>query len=288
MKIKQIKKMIKIIGYSLLTLIVVLSVLVINFTKPKTDKKIIKEFKKEINQPSIRYLDYKDKKIRTIHMQRALDTTLNTLVFVHGSPGSSMDFKAYLKDMDLNEKANIITFDRIGYDIENKGKILNSLNEEIEVLDLVLKGLDPQKIIIIGYSYGGTLVMASPINYKKKIVLAAAVRGDLEPMFWALKLYEWKITRPMVPKVFQAASKEKLRHVTELENFADEWTFSDSPVMSIHGKKDKIVPFDNSVFLEEIFDENKFTLLPIENGNHALVWTNFELIKKEILKSLDE
>lgn len=288
MKIKQIKKMIKIIAYSLLTLIVVLSVLVINFTKPKTDKKIIKEFKKEIYQPSIRYLDYKDKVVRTIHMQNALDTTLNTLVFVHGSPGSSMDFKAYLKDMDLNEKANIIAFDRIGYDIENKGKVLNSLNEEIEVLDLVLKGLDPQKIIIIGYSYGGTLVMASPINYKRKIVLAAAVKGDLEPMFWAMKLYEWKITRPIVPKVFQAASKEKLRHVTELEDFADQWTFSDSPVMSIHGKKDKIVPFENSVFLEEIFDENKFTLLPIEKGNHALVWTNFELIKQEILKSLDE
>lgn len=288
MKIKQIKKMIKIIGYSLLTLIVVLSVLVINFTKPKTDKKIIKEFKKEIYQPSIRYLDYKDKVVRTIHMQNALDTTLNTLVFVHGSPGSSMDFKAYLKDVDLNERTNIIAFDRIGYDIENKGKVLNSLNEEIEVLDLVLKGLDPQKIIIIGYSYGGTLVMASPINYKRKIVLAAAVKGDLEPMFWAMKLYEWKITRPIVPKVFQAASKEKLRHVTELEDFADQWNISDSPVMSIHGKKDKIVPFENSVFLEEIFDENKFTLLPIEKGNHALVWTNFELIKQEILKSLDE
>jgi len=288
MKIKQIKKMIKIIGYSLLTLIVVLSVLVINFTKPKTDKKIKKEFKKEIYQPSIRYLDYKDKVVRTIHMQNSLDTTLNTLVFVHGSPGSSMDFKAYLKDMDLNEKANIIAFDRIGYDIENKGKILNSLNEEIEVLDLVLKGLDPQKIIIIGYSYGGTLVMASPINYKRKIVLAAAVRGDLEPMFWAMKLYEWKITRPIVPKVFRAASKEKLRHATELEDFADQWTFSDSPVLSIHGKKDKIVPFDNSVFLEELFDENKFTLLPLEKGNHALVWTNFELIKKEILKSLED
>jgi len=288
MKIKQIKKMIKIIGYSLLTLIVVFSVLVINFTKPKTDKKIIKEFKKEIYQPSIRYLDYKDKVVRTIHMQNLLDTALNTLVFVHGSPGSSMDFKAYLKDMDLNEKANIIAFDRIGYDIENKGKVLNSLNEEIEVLDLVLKGLDPQKIIIIGYSYGGTLVMSSPRNYKKKIVLAAAVRGDLEPMFWAMKLYEWKFTRPIVPKVFQAASKEKLRHVTELEGYGKQWPISASPVLSIHGKKDKIVPFDNSVFLEELFDENKFTLLPIEKGNHALVWTNFELIKKEILKSLDE
>jgi pimeloyl-ACP methyl ester carboxylesterase len=288
MKKGWIKKTIKISGFIFIALILVISVLVYRFTKPNTDLQIIEKFEDESFQPVINYIIYKDKKVRVISMQKELDSTLPVLLFVHGSPGSSMDFNRYLKNEELNNRANLITYDRLGYGNMNTGEVLNSVGEEVEVLHQIIDKIDSENIILIGYSYGGTIILASQKKYKKKIALAAAVRGDLEPMFWALNLYKWNLTRPLIPKVLQAASEEKLRHVTELKKYENQWNISESKVLSIHGKLDKIVPFQNSMFLKNIFDKDKFTLLPIENGNHSLIWTDFELINQQILNSLKD
>jgi len=287
MKKKWLEIVLKIIGVGLIVLILVVSFFLYRFTRPISDQAIIEKFKDETIQPIIDSFTYKNKKVRVIKMQKKIDTSLPTLVFVHGSPGSSMDFKTYLANEDLNKKANLITYDRIGYGNTNIGEVLNSVEQELDVLHILIKDLNSENIVLVGYSYGGTVVMADTNKYKRKIALAAAVRGDLEPMFWLLNIYKWCITRPLVPNKLQAAASEKFRHLTELESIKDQWNKSESKVLSIHGTSDKIVPFQNSLFLEEIMDKDKFTLLPIKEGNHGLVWNQFDLINNEILKSLN-
>ncbi len=286
MKKKGLKIVLKIIGAGLIILLLVLTFFLYRFTRPISDQAIIEKFKDETEQPIIESFYYNNKKVRVIKMQKEIDTILPTLIFVHGSPGSSMDFKNYLANKELNKKANLITYDRIGYGNSNIGEVLNSVEQELEVLHLLIKELNSKNIVLVGYSYGGTVVMADPYKYKRKIVLAAAVRGDLEPMFWLLNIYKWCFTRPLVPKKLQGAASEKLRHLTELEAMKNQWNKSESQVLSIHGTSDRIVPFQNSLFLKKIMDKDKFILLPIDEGNHGLVWNQFDLINKEILKSL--
>ena len=129
--------------------------------------------------------------------------------------------------------------------------------------------------------------MASSLGYMKKVALAAAVKGELEPMFWALKLYEWDWTRFLLPKVVQAASEEKIRHVKELSGNDERWTASVSPVIAVHGKEDFIVPYQNSVYLSRLLGD-RLELVTLEEGNHALIWTDFELIKGLLLSKLKE
>lgn len=288
MKINWIRKVFKIAGWTLLILIIILGYLLYRFTSPSSDPDIVEKFKGANHQPHISYENFKGHKVRVIQMQQEIDKSLPIIFFVHGSPGSAMDFKRYLKNEELNKAANLITYDRVGYGQFETGEVLNSLAEEVELLHELLGGLNTRKVILAGYSYGGTVTMASAKNYKKKIALAAAVRGDLEPMFWAIKLYQWRLTRPLVPKVFRGATIEKLRHVQELEAYADQWTKSRSQVLSIHGKDDFIVPFENSIYLDSLFNERKFSLLALENGDHSLIWTDFDLIKEELLKSAME
>jgi len=286
MKKKWIRIVLKVIGFGLLFFVLVISFLLYRFTKPISDQAIIEKFEDSSIQPIIDSFYYKDKKVRLVKMQKEIDSDLPTIVFVHGSPGSSMDFKKYLKNAELNKKANLIAYDRIGYGNTSIGEVLNSVEQEVEVLHLLIDELDSEKVILVGYSYGGTVIMADSKNYKKKIALAASVRGDLEPMFWLLNIYKWCTTRPLVPKILQAAASEKYRHLTELAAIENQWNISESNVLSIHGTSDRIVPFQNSLFLKKIMDKGKFELLPIEEGNHALVWNQFDLINKEILKSL--
>ena len=282
-----IKKTFKIIGWSLLVLIAILVYLIFTFTSPSSEAEILEKFEGSPTQPKISYELFKKREVRIVGMQKDLDTLLPTLFFVHGSPGSAMDFQRYMMDSTLNSLANIISYDRVGYGPERTGEVLASLQEEVDLLHELLNGIDVSKVVMVGYSYGGTVVMASGLNYKKKIALAASVRGDLEPMFWAMNLYSWKLTRPMIPSVFRGASIEKFRHVTELSDYEKRWDISTSNVLSIHGKEDFIVPFENSTYLQDLLGKSKFSLIPLEKGNHSLIWTNFELIKNELIKSLE-
>ena len=283
-----IRKILKIIGWTLLVLVIILVYLIYAFTSPSSDAEILEKFEGDSIQPIISYEVFKDKQVRVIAMQKEIDSLLPILFFVHGSPGSSMDFRRYLSDPVLNSLANIISYDRIGYGPERTGEVLNTLQEEVDLLHQLLKGMDVSKVVLVGYSYGGTVVMASDLDYKKKIALAASVKGDLEPMFWAMNLYSWKLTRPLIPKVFRGASIEKFRHVTELGQYEKRWNVSKSKVLSIHGKEDFIVPFENSIYLQQLLGKSKFSLIPLEEGNHSLIWTNFDLIKIELIKSLSK
>ncbi|MEN8125728.1 MAG: alpha/beta fold hydrolase [Bacteroidota bacterium] len=283
-----IKRVLKIVGILFTIIFIVFIVTIYQFSKPKSDEYIHNKFKNTSFQPTITFSNFEGYKVRLITMQKAIDTTLPTLIFVHGSPGSSMDFKEYLTDSLLNKKTNIITYDRIGYSIKKHEKALNNINKEVSVLHNVIGDLPINKVILIGYSYGGTIVMAASKNYRSKIVLAPSVKGEFEPLYWVLNFYKWNLTRPLIPRIFQNAALEKITHITELPTFGNKWTNSFSPVISIHGDSDRIVPYKNSLYLKEIFNEKQFSLKAIDKGTHALVWTHFDLIKNEILKKIEK
>jgi pimeloyl-ACP methyl ester carboxylesterase len=285
--LKKVKKIVKIFFIVIGVLIIGLFVAAHILLKPASNEKVINELSKGIATPYIFTNNYKDFNYRVIAMQKELDTTLPTLVFVHGSPGSSLDYKRYFNDSILNKKANLITYDRIGYGLKNLGKIQGTLAFEMEILHDLIKDISVNKIILIGYSYGGPVILASNKNYKYKISLASAVVGEYEPMFGVLSLYKWKLTRPLVPAMLRAAAKEKYAHLTDLSMYKDKWNLSPSKVVNIQGDKDFIVPYKNSKFLEDTIDADKFTMVTIKGGGHDLIWTNFELIKSEILKTLN-
>lgn len=282
------KKILKILGIIIFVLFVAFYVVIYIFLTPSSDKKVIKKLQNHYSTPTIYYNTFNQYKYRVIAMQKEIDTTLPTLVFVHGSPGNTLDYKRYFTDSILNKNANIIGYDRVGYGLNNLGDVQGSLTFEEAVLNDAIKDINLQQIILIGYSYGGTIVMASPKDYKYKISLAGAVAPDLEPMFWTLKFYDWKLTRWLLPKTLQAAAKEKYSHLTDLPKFADKWNVSPSRVLDIQGDKDWIVPYENSMYLKNKISQNKFTLVTIKGVGHELIWSDFELIRNKILTILKQ
>jgi pimeloyl-ACP methyl ester carboxylesterase len=283
---KKIKKILKITAATIGILFLILFVSIHILLIPKSDKKIIEKLTNPFSTPHIYYNQYKNFKYRVVAMQKEIDTTLVTVVFVHGSPGSSLDFKEYLKDSSINLGANLIAYDRVGYGPENTGNVQGSISFELKILNDVIKEIDPQKIVLVGYSYGGPIVLASPKNYKYKVSLASAISGSLEPMFWTLNFYKWKITKPLIPSILRAAAKEKFSHLKDLPKYDKKWNISPAPVVNIQGNEDWIVPFENSNILQKKITPKKFSMVTIKGGGHGLVWSNFPLIRNEIVKTL--
>ena len=281
-----LKKILKITGFVLGVLFIGLLIAAHVFLKPKSDEEVVEKLKNSHHKPHIYYNTYKEFKYRVVAMQQNIDTVLPTLVFVHGSPGSILDYSRYFKDSTLNSKANILSYDRVGYGTNNAGDVQGSIAFELKILHDLIKEIPPEKIVLIGYSYGGPVVLASPKSYKYKVSLASSISADLEPMFWALNFYKWKLTRPLIPNLLKAAAKEKYAHLTDLPSYNDKWSISPSPIVNIQGDKDWIVPYENSKILQKIIDANKLKMVTIGGGGHELIWSHFKLIKSEILKTV--
>ncbi len=277
--------MIKIIGGVLASLFVGLYISFVVFSTPKSDKKVLKKFKNAIVQPTLTYQEYKGFRYRKLTMIH--NVNLPTLVFVHGTIGSSTDFKKYMTDSTLLSKANMISFDRIGYNYKDKNEVQQSIAFERDLLEDMIKNLDKKKTIIVGYSFGGPIVLSVKNTYKKLILLAPQVYSKAEKMPFMLQLYRWKLTRWLVPKVWKQASKEKLTHAQDLANFDKKWTDTKNTILCIQGNKDGIVPYKNSLFLQRVFPKNQFELVTLEGAGHGLVWSRFKEIKSQILKQLD-
>ncbi|SNR58644.1 Pimeloyl-ACP methyl ester carboxylesterase [Lutibacter agarilyticus] len=283
---KRIYKILKIITIVFLLLVVVLAVFFYRFSQPKSDAYIQKEFKENNAKVFITQKQFKDFKYRVLATQKEIDTTLPSLVFIHGSIGSVLDFKSYLMDSELNKNANLLAYDRVGYGEQQTGEVQESIAFEVELLEDFTKNLKINNTVLVGYSYGGPIVLASKKKYKKVVLLAPAVYSEVEPMPWALNFYKWNSTRWLVPLAWQAASIEKLSHKKDLLNFETHWDSTPSKVLSMHGSKDWIVPYENSLYLNKIFTPNKFELVTLNGAGHGLVWSHFEEIKATILKQL--
>ncbi|REE79802.1 pimeloyl-ACP methyl ester carboxylesterase [Lutibacter oceani] len=284
---KRIKIIAKVIGIGLFLLLSVLIVLFYRFSTPKSDEKIKEDFSENNTSIYINYLAYKNFKYRVLTTQKEIDTSKATIVFVHGSVGSCLDFKKYMFDAELHSKANLISYDRIGYGEKLTGDVQESIAFETEMLEDLTKNLAGSKTILVGYSYGGSIVLASKKEYKKIILLAPAVYSKAEFMPWALNFYKWKLTNWLLPKVWKAASKEKISHKSDLIKFENNWNETPSKILSIHGNKDWIVPYENSLILNEKFSSPQFELLTLNGAGHGLVWTHFNEIKNSLMQQLN-
>ncbi|MFY7671492.1 alpha/beta fold hydrolase [Tenacibaculum sp. MEBiC06402] len=279
------KKILRIILTTLFILIIGLYIVFALFTTPKSDQKILEAYEDSAIKPVLTREKFKDFSYRKITIQK--DTLMPTLVFVHGTIGSLNDFSRYMADSLLQNKFNMISYDRIGYNYKDKNPVQESIAFERDMLLDIIKQLNNQKVILVGYSYGGPIALSVKKKVKKILLLAPAVHSEVEPMPWMLNFYKWKATRWLVPSVWKEASKEKLSHREDLKKFESTWNETPNNVVSIHGTSDWIVPYANSKMLEEQFNSEQFTLVDLEKGNHGLVWSNFDFIKKQLLKHAD-
>ena len=282
---KIFKKTLKILGCALLIIFIGLYFTFYYFTLSKSDEKVLAEFKETLVKPKLTHEKFNNFEYRKLSFVK--DTNLPTVVFVHGTIGSCLDFSKYIQDNQLSKKANFISYDRIGYNYNDKNNVQESIAFEVNLLEDITKNLSKENTIIVGYSYGGPIALAVKNKYKAIVLFAPAVYSKVEPMPWVINLYTWKITQWMVPDIWKQASREKITHRQDLQNFEENWNQNKNKIISIHGNSDAIVPFENSLYLEKQFSKEQFELIAIDNTGHDLIWSNFDFLKQQLLNQLD-
>lgn len=214
------------------------------------------------------------------YLELIVDKNAPTLLFVHGAPGSSSAFTNYLKDSTLNSAYNLVIIDRLGYGYSDYGNY-HTISQQAEWIgSLIEKHYANNPVFLIGHSFGGPIVAQTTYIMKGKIsgtiMIAPAIDPENEKYFFGGKLAYWKPTKWLFSKPWQVSASEKYQHAAELKLLEANWSKIETPVLHIHGDKDKIAPFINLAYTTEQFNPNYFKGHTWQGEGHLIPFKQME------------
>lgn len=254
-----------------------------------SDKKTISKFKKEGVEVHVNRIAFEGNSIRYVSRLQEHKTLV---LFIHGAPGSGDAFYDYLSDSVLASKADIITMDRLGYGYSEFGQAETSIKRQTESVKTIINTYSYERVILVGHSYGGPIALRLAIEYpemlKGMVLIAPALDPEHEKILGIAHLGRFRATRWLAPASFKVATDEKFTHVDELQKL-DSLDFSQikTPIVHIHGTKDKLVPFENLAYAESKIASELFKKVIIEDENHFIPWTQQELVTQEIIRLIE-
>ena len=104
------------------------------------------------------------------------------IVFVHGNPGLALDFTPVMSRLPAD--LSLVAFDRPGYGWSERPKTKMTPLEQAEYLRGALAGLNVSKPVLVGFSFGGPVVLAWAKAHPEEVsalVLLGAVTDPQTP-----------------------------------------------------------------------------------------------------------
>lgn len=217
------------------------------------------------------------------------DSLKPALLFVHGSPGSASDYYKYLTDSTLGKMYYLLAVDRPGFGSSNEYDTMPSLKAQASIIQSVTSILKPSNlpITVIGHSYGGPLAVRLAIDfpdtYNKVVLLAAAVDPNLEEKEWFRPVFANQFVSWMLPNAIKASNAELMALKDDLMVMDKEWEKLKAPILMIHGTKDMLVPYKNTVYAQaKKPNSTDLKILSLPKVNHFIPWTHFDLVKEQL------
>ena len=230
---------------------------------------------------------------RTIHYVEVSDDTPKPLIlFIHGSPGRWQDFVRYMNDPDLRAKAHMISVDRPGFGGSGYGVVERSMVKQCDditpLLDKVGAG---QRVIVVGYSYGGPMAFRLAMDHPDKVtdifIIAGSVDPEEEHTKWFQYVAEWPLVNRAVPTDLTVANREIRALKADLVDMLPRWKDITQPVTFIQGDADELVPPANADFAEtQLTHSASVNIVRIPGANHFTPWNHYDLVKAELLKQI--
>jgi pimeloyl-ACP methyl ester carboxylesterase len=253
-----------------------------------------KEIDEEFKTSKLKPTEHQIKVLgREINYAEIGSDSLPVAFFVHGSPGSWSAFSGFMKDTALLKKVKMVSVDRAGFGFSGLGDGEKSLQKQAAYLKPIVAKYKQsgKKIILIGHSLGGPMLARMAIDYPELIdnliFVAPSIDPTLEPARWYRYILDSVIFRYMIPRSFRASNLEILYLKEDLEAMLPYWKNIRQPTIVIQGKKDVLVHPDNAKFAQKMLISSPSVQIWLKDDmNHFVPWSNPELIKEAILKSL--
>ncbi len=265
------------------------------FAMRTSDADWIKKLQKKGQPLSPHFLDVKTENGRNIHVVtiNAADS-LPLVVMSHGSPGASDAFIDYLADTILTRKARLVTYDRPGFGYTTGfGKPEPSLEAQAASVHAIAKQLAPgQKIILVGHSLGGPVIVRFAMDYPAQTAGLVIVAGSVDPRQeehpWWQTVIDVPPVKWIIPKALWTSNAEIIPLEKELEKMLPLWPKITCPVTIIHAIDDQLVPVGNADFAQKMLINCPNLKLDIlRDGDHFILWSRKEIVIRNLVQMLE-
>lgn len=286
---RSLKRILKVLKWVIVIPIVLLIVLNLAgcFQFRTSNKKCVRKFKKD----DLELLTGKYEAIGRDINYRQLnpDTTKPLVIYVHGSPGSSQDFFNTMKDSVMRANFEMMCIDRPGFGYSGFGHGEPSLDSQAKVLGPLIRANSNRKIILIGHSYGGPVVVRATMLYNDmlhgSVIVAGSVSPELEPHeAWRIPMNHPALSW-ILPTVMRVSNREILPLKDELYRILPDWSSITVPLYVVHGEKDFLVPPGNAHFMKEVaVNSREVRIFMYPDESHFIPFTKHELITNAVME----
>ncbi len=224
------------------------------------------------------------------HLHYAVSGTdsLPTLVFIHGSPGSWMNYMHFMFDSAMRTKFRIVAIDRPGFGYSDFGKAMH-LQEQCKIILPVLRHLKTNApMILVGHSMGGPVVVKlaadDPALFNTIVIIAGAIDihqeaketwrkiMNVRPLYWAL------------PGAFGPSNTELLYLKNDLQPLQNDFKNVTCKVLFVHGDADTWVPIQNIAFGTKMMTNAASVKADTLNGaDHQVPWKRRDELRQILL-----
>jgi len=112
------------------------------------------------------------------------------VVLIHGNPGSHHDYTLAVVER-LSPSYHVVAFDRPGHgDSERHDSVKTTVEVQARIICAALQKLEIKKPVLVGHSWGASLVLAAAVAYGKAlsgiVLLAPAAYPSVRVEWWSL------------------------------------------------------------------------------------------------------
>ncbi|MEM7077441.1 MAG: alpha/beta hydrolase [Pseudomonadota bacterium] len=210
------------------------------------------------------------------------------VLFIHGTPGSSAGFDAYLSDPRLLDAYHLIAVDRLGFGRSAASGAVASFDTHSRSLEsLWARNKSAVRALVVGHSLGGSIAYRVALDYPDEVggllAISAAADPTLSTPRWYNHAANMAVVRWLVPYQLKVANVEMMPLAQELSLTAEHLHRLDIPVTIVQGAKDALVAAPNADFAASTINNGRTRVLHMQEHGHFIVWEEHGMMVDEIL-----
>lgn len=214
-----------------------------------------------------------------------------TVLFVHGTPGTWEAFRGYLSDPELAARARLIAIDRPGFGRSGRGRAVPSLESQAAALAAVLEATGGRPAVVVGHSLGAPIAARLAVDRPDLVAGLVLVAPSLDPALerwrWFNVAASWRAIQWLLPVDWVTSNRELAPLADELELLRPLWSRIEAPVVVVQGGRDELVPAANAEFAERVLAGARLEVHRYPEDGHFILWQRPETVREPILELLD-
>lgn len=205
------------------------------------------------------------------------------LIYVHGTPGDSDNWRDYL--LEPVPGFTSIALDRPGFGASAPKGHVGALADQAEAILPLLVERGGRRPLLVGHSLGAPIIAKLAALHSDRVggllIVAGSLDPELEDWHWYNRVGGW--IEPLMPRSLRNSNRELRSMREELLVLREQLADITCPVLILHGTEDGLVPYANSDYtLEHLRGAEPLRRITLSGADHFLIWNREQDVRDAI------